>query len=104
MPHAIRVAENENVFRRVNERLEELGGAGGPISFFCECSAIDCRERIELTECEYEHVRAAPNRFVVRPGHERADVERIVERATGHVVIEKTGAAGAIVAADDPRG
>jgi hypothetical protein len=103
MPHAMRAAENENLFRRVNERIEDLGGTGGTISFICECADLDCREGVELTRDEYESVREAANRFAVRPGHERAGVERVVERHRGYVVIEKTGEAGEIAADDDPR-
>ncbi|HZR96151.1 MAG TPA: hypothetical protein VFA56_10675 [Gaiellaceae bacterium] len=103
MPYALRVAENENVFRRVNERVEELRGGDAVISFVCECADLDCRERIDLTAAEYEHVRAAPTRFVVRPGHERPSVERVVRRAGHYLVIEKQGEAGEAAAADDPR-
>jgi hypothetical protein len=103
MPHATRAAENENVFRRVNERVEELGSAGGPIAFICECADIACRENVHLWRADYERVRSVPERFVVLPGHERHDVERIVELGDGFVVIEKTGEAGAVARADDPR-
>jgi hypothetical protein len=103
MPQAMRAAENENVFRRVNERLEELGSVHGTISFSCECADLECRERIALAADAYEHVRAAPNRFVVVVGHERPDVEHVVERRDGYAVVEKTGEAGAVAAGDDPR-
>jgi hypothetical protein len=103
MPQAYRVAENENVFRRVNERLEELAADEGPMRFICECAEIGCREPVTLTVAEYERVRSAPNRFVLRDGHERPDVERVVGRGEGYVVVEKTGAAGEVAAADDPR-
>jgi hypothetical protein len=103
MPYAARAAQNENVFRRVNERVEGLHAVGGAISFVCECADLGCRDRIELTATEYEHVREASNRFVIRPGHERPDLERVVERGSGYRVIEKVGEAGEIAAADDPR-
>jgi hypothetical protein len=104
MPQAVRVAENENVFRRVNERLEELARDGDPVRFVCECSEIGCREPITLSVAEYERVRSAPNRFVLREGHERPDIERVVGSGLGWVVVEKLGAAGEIAEADDPRG
>src|SRR5581483_4553752 len=81
------------------ERVEELRGGDAVISFVCECADLDCRERIDLTAAEYEHVRAAPTRFVVRPGHERPSVERVVRRAGHYLVIEKQGEAGEAAAA-----
>jgi uncharacterized protein (DUF1499 family) len=47
-----------------------------------------------LTLEEYEHIRAEPTRFVVRPGHVVAEIETVVETVPGHQVIEKHGEAG----------
>ena len=97
-----RLAENENVFRRINEQVEDLA-VGGSAAFLCECSDAACTDRVELTIAAYEDVRAAPNRFVVRTGHEQPDVETVLDQGNGYVVVEKRGEAGGVAAEDDPR-
>jgi hypothetical protein len=99
-----RMAANENVFRRVNERVEDLATAGEEgLEFVCECANIECSERVLLSIGAYEDVRSAANRFVVRSGHERPRVERVLDQGNGYVVVEKLGEAGESAAEDDPR-
>jgi hypothetical protein len=100
-----RVAINESLFREVNERIGELGELydAGAVEFVCECGDADCAQRLTLTIGEYERVRASPDRFFLVPGHERLDVERVVEDNGSFVVVEKTGEAGAIAEDADPR-
>lgn len=102
-----RAARNEAVFRRVNERLEEVNEAFGSIvesaEFVCECADIGCVERIELGIEQYESVRDVPTHFIVKPGHELADEERIVESHGGYLIVEKIGHAGQRAADLDPR-
>ena len=98
--HKARLAHNEDFFREVNERINEKAESHGlephRYEFFCECADTSCLERVGLTLEEYEHIRAEPTRFVVRPGHVVAEIEFVVERDAGHVVIEKHGEAGKI--------
>ena len=103
MPSAERLVANENLFRRVNERVEELAGADDPVEFVCECEDVGCSERILLGLAEYEHVRSASNRFVVRPGHEDPAIERVLDQGNGYLVVEKIGAAAETASEDDPR-
>jgi hypothetical protein len=102
-----RAARNEAVFRRVNERLEEVNAAFDSVletaEFVCECADIACVDRIELTMQRYEAVRRVPTRFIVKPGHELADEERVVERHDGYLVVEKIGEAGERAVELDPR-
>jgi hypothetical protein len=99
-----RAARNEVVFRRVNEEVAGLGqGGDGVFSFVCECAEAACVERIELRLDEYEAVRADPRRFLLKPGHERGELERVVERRDGYVVVEKLGDAGELARRNDPR-
>ena len=101
-----RLAQNEAVFRDVNENIKnvvsDLPGREGPYEFVCECADVDCTLRITLTLAEYERIRSSPVRFVVAPGHDVADVEVVVERHEDHAIVEKEGIAGAIAAAFDP--
>ena len=106
-----RRARNEVLFREVNERIAELDpGLGEPdrgdsplVGFVCECPNEDCGETLEVTRRQYEAVRDDPRRFLVLPGHEDADVARIVERHTQFLVAEKLGEAAEIAIEQDPR-
>ena len=102
-----RAARNEALFRRVNERVEEVSGAFAPIldaaEFYCECADIECSERIPMTLADYEALRSVATHFAVKPGHVRSDAERVVERWPGHVVVEKVGQAGRRATELDPR-
>jgi hypothetical protein len=100
-----RVGANESIFREVNERLEKLGqpaGDTGP-QIVCECTDLACGERIEIRLAEYEAIRAHPSRFLVLPGHERPDIERVVGEGDGYFVVEKTGGAAEVAEETDPR-
>ena len=95
-----RAARNEALFREVNEniaRLEERHGttATEP-AYVCECADAGCAEQIAVDPETYRRVRADPRLFFVRPGHEDAQLERIVERHDTYLVVEKTGAAGEV--------
>jgi hypothetical protein len=87
-----RVAENEATFRRANEalyrRFQELGTADF-VPFICECGDDRCTQTVRLKLEEYEEVRGQPGRFVVVPGHEILEVERVVEAGERYEVVEK---------------
>jgi hypothetical protein len=103
---AQRTARNEEVFRSVNERIEEgaeLHEVHAPLPFHCECGNARCLSKIEIPPREYERVYANPLRFFVVPGHEREQVERVVERHERYLVVEKFGEAAEEAEKDDPR-
>lgn len=101
-----RLAQNEVLFREVNERLEELGRRTGTaedgVDFVCECADETCVQRIRLTLPEYERLRSDPRQFAVRPGHEQP-IERIVADRGRYRVVAKAGVAGEIAEDADPR-
>jgi hypothetical protein len=102
-----RLAHNEAVFRDVNERIEKghwPDGPDQPVAFRCECASLGCNMLVELTLRAYEHVRADPRHFVLLPGHEIPDVDRVLEAHPQYLVVEKTGDAGEVAEATDPRG
>jgi hypothetical protein len=92
-----RVAENEATFRRANEslyrRFQELESVD-LAPFLCECGDDRCTRTIRLNLQEYEEVRSQPGRFVIVPGHEILDVERVVEAGERYDVIEKPSRTG----------
>jgi hypothetical protein len=101
------MARNEALFREVNERIEDVQAdfAGdGRTDFLCECGSEDCTTPISLTLTEYEQVRENPKHFVIVPGHDIVDVERVVELTDRYAVVEKLPGAPATLALErDPR-
>jgi hypothetical protein len=91
MDRAKRLAENEILFRNVNERIKELQGTwgDGEVDFMCECADEACTMVIRLEPAEYERIRSNRSHFVVLPGHERADIEDVAEEHFGYLVVEK---------------
>jgi tetrahydromethanopterin S-methyltransferase subunit G len=104
---ADRAAQNEAVFRRVNERLEEVNEAfqvaTDNAEFVCECARIECAERVQMTLSKYEALRRDPTHFIVKPDHVLPEEERVVERQAQYVVVEKYGRAGQRARQLDPR-
>lgn len=89
-----RLEHNEQLFREINDERERAtpGGEEAVLSCVCECAAQDCTERIEVTTAEYERVRESPDRYLIVPGHEVPEIERIVEERGAFDVVEKDAA------------
>jgi hypothetical protein len=88
-----RLAENETLFRSVNERRFQAETADSVpewLEIVCECADRGCRRALTLATAEYEWLRQNPSRFAVLPGHERPAVENVVERFPGYVIVEAT--------------
>ena len=101
-----RLGQNEALFRSINERIEAGTWPSAPsdvVAFRCECAALGCNVLIELTLAEYESVRANARQFVLAPGHELPEVERVIRRTDAYVVVEKFGEAGQVADTTDPR-
>jgi hypothetical protein len=102
-----RLAQNETLFREVNERVEAIAAAHGDdehvYEFYCECSNADCTLQVPVTIAGYEAVRAYPHRFLIFPGHVLPDIEDVVEQTDSWWVVEKTGEAASFVTRLDPR-
>ena len=62
-----------------------------------------CDERVSLTVEEYESIRKESNRFFVLPGHERAEVEDVVEATDRYLVVSKLGRGAPVAEHLDPR-
>jgi hypothetical protein len=104
--HQRRLASNESVFREVNEGIERgqwPGEEARPVGFRCECARLGCNLLVELKLADYERIRADPRHFLMVPGHEMPEVETVVERGDGYLVVEKRDEAGAHAEDTDPR-
>ena len=89
-----RIEENERLFREVNERVEEVQVelmSGSDPEWVCECGDETCFEKLTVPLREYHQIREHDNWFLVKPGHEKTDVERVVETRHGYTVVEKDG-------------
>jgi hypothetical protein len=94
-----RIAQNELVFRRLNDRFEEVrieaireSTADAVMSAVCECGEAKCFAPIELPLSEYRRIRdgrLGGRRFIVMPGHQISQVETVVETHRGFSVVEK---------------
>jgi len=86
-----RIIENEKLFREVNERVADLqaGFSGTDPEWVCECGDETCFEKVVVPVDAYQQIRAHDDWFVITPGHEKADVERIVRENGAYLVVEK---------------
>jgi hypothetical protein len=106
-----RQARNEALHREVNEQLatiDERAEAGWAdadqlFEFLCECASGEgCDWRLRMKLAEYEQVRQQDDRFVVAPGHENRQIERVVDEHERFLVVDKIRELEPYVA-DDPR-
>jgi hypothetical protein len=105
----VKAAQNQSLFREVNERLKEVGERVESNSYaedaICECADEECSERISLSVEEYEQVRAHSTWSVVLASDEHVfpDVERVVDKQDRYWVVEKLDGAAVVAEKLDPR-
>ncbi|HEY4450902.1 MAG TPA: hypothetical protein VGN13_04825 [Solirubrobacteraceae bacterium] len=99
------LAGNETAQREVNEAIERgrWPGEEERAAYRCECAQRGCTSMLELTRAQYEELRAHPRRFCVIAGHENPEVEAVVGRERGFLLVEKRGEAGRVSEVSDPR-
>ena len=90
-----RRATTEALFRDVNERIAESAERfdADQAEFVCECSDPNCTHRVPVALAVYETVRSDPTTFLIAPGHEQEDIERVIARAGRFNIVEKVQAA-----------
>ncbi len=98
---------NEAMFRTANERAaawEERHEEGDGIElYYCECSNLDCRDKVPLKAADYERVRQDSTHFFVFPGHEIPDVESVIEEHETWLVVRKNPEVSELAEATDER-
>ena len=107
---ARRLAENEALFREVNERTSDVNArwaenesTPAPFQILCECGLEECAAPLTVTPALYEQVRAHGARFLVAQGHEVPEVERVLQEHGTVYVIEKVGPSRRYLEQLDPR-
>ena len=103
-----RVAENEILFRQVNEWRTRGLGAGeaqpvGEFEILCECGDTRCMDRVVVTIEAYELARSEPTDFLLKPGHEHPEFETVIETYERFELVRKTGEAAVLATKRDPR-
>ncbi len=106
---AVRIAQNQSLFREINERVKELNQTFDALSrqteWICECANTACVEPVQMTHGEYEEVRARGNAcFFVKPdeAHVVPEVETILEKRERYWIVQKIGLAGESAERDAP--
>lgn len=92
-----RLIENEVIFKEhnkeilavvkqlaVKDRIDEQ-----TLQFYCECSNEFCIETIALPPKTYESLHSSLRQFIVKPGHETDEIEKVIETSPEYSVIEK---------------
>ena len=76
--------------RTLNDEIVGLSAREeeGALQILCECSRRDCATALDITVDEYRAMRGDETRYLMAPGHEQADSERIVFRQGAVVVVE----------------
>jgi hypothetical protein len=102
-----RMIENEVVTREFNEKIKKgfdelkkiakedgqrglVGSDNTPLMYYCECSFIDCRQRIEMKPSKYNQIHKKRDNFIVVPGHETNKIESVVQAESDYNVVEKS--------------
>lgn len=89
-------AENQDVSRSANERLQDVVGRtvedGRTVPFFCECADDACRGRVEISIDDYFIAHLDSHHYVIIPGHPRIDGEVIVHDHGHYEVVTKAAA------------
>jgi hypothetical protein len=93
----LRRVANELAFKQYNQQLQaqvtrllpSQNRSSYKIGFVCECSDETCHEKIELTVNQFRRYSVRSDRFLIKPGHQESDIEKIVETRDGYAVVEK---------------
>jgi hypothetical protein len=101
----LRIAKTESQFRDVNERITETAERFGAseAELVCECSDPECGHRIEAPLADYERVRADGAQFLVAPGHENPEHERVARHRPGYRIVQKLRGIAAAAQRLNPR-
>ena len=104
-PTIDKLVENEAMFRKKNEAVQEdikllndISDAQGDdeviskdmiLEFYCECSDEDCMLRIPMSIDQYEDIHKDRKQFIVKPDHDVASVEEVIEHRSGYSIVKK---------------
>jgi hypothetical protein len=73
--------------------------ATGDAKLICECADLRCNATLAATAADYAKRSTGAHGFWVRPGHEIASLEHVVEQNEDYAVVQRFTATPARVAA-----
>jgi hypothetical protein len=108
-PSERRLAENEVLFRELNEKvlagvsetnrlaIEDnqpeftitVPSAEDALQFFCECADEKCTQRVVLSFQEYQNIHKIRDQFVIVPGHQVGSIENVISEQPGYLIVKK---------------
>jgi hypothetical protein len=91
-----RIGENEAIFRDVNRKVRRLDPNW--MTILCECGDAACRDQLVIDPDEYARTREDSTLFILRPGHEAAETERVVSKHLEFWIVQKRPALPAEIA------
>jgi hypothetical protein len=91
-----RLKENEIIFREANRNIQQFieettGKKNAKVRFYCECSNMGCKQRINISISQYGAAHRNEKQFIVVPGHEIPSIEKVIKTSAGYSLVEKTG-------------
>jgi anti-anti-sigma factor len=89
-----RIVKNEQAFRDYNNRRLQAEDVEPTdtvelLPFVCECGDQDCIETLAVTAAQFVEAHAAPNLFLIKPGHVYPDVERVISEQPTFAIVAK---------------
>lgn len=104
--HSERLSQNEEVFRRLNEQVQEgldevnavaIAHDARPIDFdmdqslhfYCECSNESCVEQIHISLNDYNTIHQDRMFFTIKPGHEILTVDKVIKELPEYTIVKK---------------
>jgi hypothetical protein len=88
-----RIAENEAIFRAVNDQIRgvtaTLASTGETITVVCECGTSSCTDQFDVGLADYARVRSDSTLFLTRPGHDFPETETVVEKSERYWIVQK---------------
>ena len=82
-----RIGENEAIFRDVNQKVRRLDTTW--MTILCECGDAACRDQLLIDPDEYARTRDDSTLFILRPGHEAAETEKVVSKHLEFWIVQK---------------
>lgn len=70
-------------------RAEEGLEPDAPMRIFCECSDLACRARVHVVARRFDELHRDPDLFILAPGHETLEIERVVDQEGDHLIVRK---------------
>ncbi|HEX4679958.1 MAG TPA: hypothetical protein VH210_12235 [Gaiellaceae bacterium] len=87
------VEQIETGLRSFNDRVGELAPTwDGMHALVCECADPNCICTLTVPTGVFDELRAAPRRFLIAPGHERAGSEKLVLCADEYFIVSRPSA------------